>query len=87
MNEIVLDCSGITDARQLHEALMTALELPEWYGHNLDALFDCLTELSEDTHLVLTNWDSDADYRCGFESVFTDAMEENPVFRYTISVL
>lgn len=74
MKEIVLDCSEIVDETQLHQALYQALHLPEWYGHNLDALFDCLTEL-EETHLTLKNWDTQACYSSGFLSVFTDAKD------------
>ena len=85
MREIILDCSGIANKRQLHEALKAALCLPEWYGKNLDALFDCLTELDDETHLILKNWDHDAAFACGFESVFTDAAAENEAFRYTIA--
>ena len=84
MKEIIVDCSGIADKRQLHEALKAALCLPEWYGKNLDALFDCLTELDDETHLILQNWDRDAAFACGFESVFTDAATENKAFTYTI---
>ena len=34
--------------------LQQILELPEYYGHNLDALYDCLTSISEPTiiHIV-----------------------------------
>ena len=84
MREIIVDCSDITEKRQLHEVLKEALQLPEWYGHNLDALFDCLTELDEEIHLILQNWDHDAPFACGFESVFTDAATENKAFTYTI---
>lgn len=83
MRRIVLDCSGITEARQLHEALREALQLPQWYGHNLDALFDCLTEPCEETLLVLTSWKQTA-FSGGFESVFADAALENENFTYTI---
>lgn len=33
-----------------------ALEFPSWFGHNLDALWDCLTDLTEPTALVWTDW-------------------------------
>lgn len=83
MKEIILDCAQIADEIQLHQALFNALSLPEWYGHNLDALFDCLTELEEKTHLVLKNWDVHAHYSKGFESVFADAMAYD-CFDYTL---
>lgn len=84
MREIILDCSKITEKGQLHEALQEALQLPDWYGKNLDALMDCLTELEIDTHLVLIGWDQAAEYSSRFESVFTDAAAENEGFTYTI---
>ena len=83
MREITLDCSQITDETQLHQALFEALALPAWYGHNLDALFDCLTELEEETHLILENWDADSHYSKGFEAVFTDAADYG--LRYTLA--
>lgn len=85
MKEIILDCAQTLDETQLHQALFQALSLPEWYGHNLDALFDCLTELSDRTHLILLNWNTNASYCCGFETVFSDAAEENEDFTYTLA--
>ena len=83
MRKITIDCSSIANKQQLHEALKEALLLPEWYGHNLDALFDCLTELEEETFLIVTGW-TETDYSSGFESVFTDAAAENILFSYRI---
>ncbi len=84
MNEIVLDCAQITDKKQLHKALADALDFPQWYGNNLDALMDCLTELGDETHLVLKNWPENAAFSEGFASTFADATEENPAFTYTL---
>ncbi len=84
MKEIILDCAQITDEVQLHQALFNALSLPEWYGHNLDALFDCLTELEEETHLILKNWDVQAGFGKGFEAVFADAVDCG-CFNYTLA--
>jgi ribonuclease inhibitor len=41
--KIEIDGSKITTHEDLHKVLAEALELPEHYGRNLDALWDCLT--------------------------------------------
>ncbi|WP_298521751.1 barstar family protein [uncultured Methanobrevibacter sp.] len=35
-----------------HDYLMKALELPDYYGKNLDALYDCLCEIEADIVIV-----------------------------------
>ena len=47
--QIHLNGNDITNREQLHDALSEALELPEGYGRSLDALYDCLTDLSVPT--------------------------------------
>ena len=54
MREAVLDGGQISSREALHTALAEALPLPEWYGRNLDALMDCLTDLGEELTLRLT---------------------------------
>lgn len=39
------DAAAVRDRETLHDALSAALRLPDWYGRNLDALYDCLTDL------------------------------------------
>ena len=61
-----LACSGwdarlvnpATSTAQLYAALADALGLPSWFGANLDALWDCLTDLSVPTAVVLDGWRS-----------------------------
>lgn len=49
VRNIYLDFSKCTTRRELHEELAAKFAFPEYYGHNLDALWDCLTDLdSED---------------------------------------
>ncbi len=45
--EIILDGQTIDSRETLHQRLSELLHLPVWYGRNLDALHDCLTELRE----------------------------------------
>jgi ribonuclease inhibitor len=41
--DVFLDGATIRSQEELHDALKRTLELPEYYGRNLDALWDCLT--------------------------------------------
>ncbi|AHD05695.1 barnase inhibitor [Paenibacillus larvae subsp. pulvifaciens] len=43
LHDILLDGRKIGNLGQLHTVLKEALELPDYYGNNLDALWDCLT--------------------------------------------
>ena len=38
-----IDFSGVETSREMHAAIQEGLKLPEYYGKNLDALWDCLT--------------------------------------------
>lgn len=49
MKRVVIDCEKLSERRQAHKHLAEMLNFPEYYGKNLDALFDCLTELGECT--------------------------------------
>lgn len=74
---VTISCGGIADKNELHARIAAALDFPDWYGHNLDALMDCLTDLDEVT-VTLAEWDSlpfDAD---GFWRVFRQAAAESP---------
>ena len=43
MRELILDGRQIKTRADLHAALKVGLELPDYYGNNLDALWDMLT--------------------------------------------
>lgn len=42
MNYIILDFNGIKSLWTLHEYFKEVFNLPDYYGHNMDALWDCL---------------------------------------------
>lgn len=64
MKDITIDCRGFVPRSDLHKAFADALAFPDHYGNNLDALHDCLTEISEKTRLHLVNW-ADAEAQLG----------------------
>ena len=73
---IVLDAANMTEKEAAHAYLKKALALPDYYGSNLDALYDCLTEL-EDTEIQFVNLDAAGGYFAKVLSVFQEAQEEN----------
>jgi len=43
---VEFDCLAWVDERHMHEALAETLSFPDYYGMNLDALNDCMTDVS-----------------------------------------
>ncbi len=82
MTEVILDGKQIRDRAQLHEKLAAALDFPEWYGKNLDALYDCLSDIRMDTVIRLVDEDvleeHLGDYAHRLYRVLTRAEEEIP---------
>jgi RNAse (barnase) inhibitor barstar len=40
-----VDLAGADDKREMLDAIGRAMQFPEWFGHNWDALLDCLSDL------------------------------------------
>ena len=57
MEFIIIDGKRMTSVEETHRYLYRSLHLPPYYGHNLDALHDCLTDLGSDTWIILINGD------------------------------
>ncbi len=47
-----VDFSNIEDYREIHQILKESLDFPDYYGGNLDALFDCLTDMLGDISII-----------------------------------
>ena len=52
MEEKIIDCTQIHSKEDLHRIFRRILCFPEWYGSNLDALYDCLTEITGKVRLL-----------------------------------
>lgn len=47
MNVVEIPTSEITDWQSFHEVMYQSLRLPEFYGRNMNALIECLTDAGE----------------------------------------
>ena len=75
---IVLDAMRLQSKDEAHKYLRDALNFPEYYGGNLDALHDCLTEL-DDIEIEFMNTERvSGGYFARVMNVFKDSAEENP---------
>jgi ribonuclease inhibitor len=55
MEIIRLDSGKMTDRKATHAYLKRKLHLPEYYGNNLDALWDCLTTDFSEKMIILND--------------------------------
>jgi len=79
MTTYYLDCARMTDRDVAHDYLREQLPLPDWYGRNLDALYDSLFELPP-CRIELLNAPALAqlgDYGAKLLAVFRDAARES----------
>ncbi len=45
VNAFTLNCARLAERELAHTYLARSLSLPDWYGRNLDGLYDCLTDM------------------------------------------
>ena len=80
MKKIIFDFDIVETQEEIHEMIAGELEFPEYYGGNLDALYDCLTDIREETAIGFYWTEDDSDrsaYLRRVQQVFADAEEEN----------
>ncbi|MDO5708379.1 MAG: barstar family protein [Andreesenia angusta] len=88
MKTIVLNINRFDNMIEVHEYLKKKFNFPEYYGKNLDALYDCLTSLKGEYNIVIKNRDdrniiseSDID---SLISVFNSVKRKNNEFYISI---
>lgn len=56
MKGLLLDGRCIESREALHSAFSQGLAFPDYYGKNLDALFDLLSTFPEDVDIQICHW-------------------------------
>ena len=83
----VLDGGSVGNCETLHRVLAAGLQFPDWYGGNLDALHDCLTDINQPTELVIRGSDTLetalGSYAAAFRRVLTDSAAQNDALTVT----
>lgn len=74
----------VTDRAGVLEGIGRALGFPDYYGQNLDALWDCLTDLTRPTVLIWEGWQDFAVYHADdwarLRHVLGDRVTQEPPF-------
>lgn len=81
----VLDATELVNKRTTLDGIAAVLAFPEWAGRNLDALYDCLTDLSwlpEGEHVLIWSGhqelaEHDPKAHRGINAVLRDAAEKS----------
>ena len=85
-DSFTIDLSGIETASELHKRISLVLKFPDYYGNNLNALFDVLCDEHPLWSITFTSC-KEAEEKLGneyfesFKQTFADAAEENELVR------
>ena len=82
----VIDLTQVTGIEEFHKLLKGMLLFPDFYGANLDALHDMLTERHRELILINTEKASDElkEYLPRLKKVLEDSSRENSEFFFKI---
>jgi len=90
MRRITVDLTNIETPRAMHVYLAYVMGFPPYYGRNLDALHDMLTQIGEDTLLTIRRPaqlppQMNRQFP-GFSLVLHDAQEENEHLKVFVEI-
>lgn len=88
MQEVYINGKDFDTPKEVHEFLSEELNLPDYYGNNLSALYDVLTELSDDTRIILDLSEVEDENMIEMlermAEVMTDAADENEYLEVSV---
>lgn len=89
MKRIEIPAESFSTPEELQEYLQDTFGFPDYYGLNLDALYDCLGEISEKTQIVVSNSICDeanlGEYGERFLAVLEAAAQDNECIHLKIT--
>lgn len=85
MKYVILDGKEMISIDAAHEYLADKLNLPEYYGGNLDALWDILSTISEPIKIVLENEDKMIFNLGGYAELLLNVLYEAVEFNKNIT--
>ena len=85
MKSVILDAKKMLEKEKMHEYFANKFDLPEYYGRNLDALFDCLCEINEPMLIKLKNENFlDSGTKESLTRLFRDICNENDLVKFEL---
>lgn len=75
---VTLDGRLMREREAAHDHLQERLQLPDYYGRNLDALYDCLTDICQPMTIILEHADHLDAYGSQIVKTLHEAANKNP---------
>ena len=86
MKYVFLDGEKIDSNAELHRTFHEALGFPDYYGNNLDALNDCITDVNAPVTVIAVNTELLKEHTgrrwSSFLRLMNDLMKKDPDFRF-----
>ena len=74
--QVIIDGRNMIDKATLHAYLKEQCKFPDYYGNNLDALYDVLTDRSEPLEIIIEHADELKERLCGYGEAFIETLED-----------
>lgn len=78
----IFDGAQMTERTRIHDTLAQELCFPEYYGRNLDALYDLLTAYPAPLTIILRNKNKLQGYALRTLDTMIDAAKNNPQIKF-----